>query len=190
MGTSYACFLGIVVLINISNMAKNTIEKGKRLAKLEKLKANQQIMIAEHTRKKMKQRDLRVKNRDKRIRMNQALKKVMKRPENNTIMPRLRVIRAIEDAKRERRQIESKYKTKRDLQKELKEALATHNDKSKIRAIKMKFKKNGLQTILEESNDDIQMENEDIDQLLKLNEKIKQLETERDEGQDVDPTNR
>jgi len=40
MGTSYACFLGIVVLVNISNMVRNTIEKGKRLAKLDKLRAN------------------------------------------------------------------------------------------------------------------------------------------------------
>ena len=41
MGTSYAIFLGVVVLINIGNMAKNTVKKGKRNAQLEKLKVNQ-----------------------------------------------------------------------------------------------------------------------------------------------------
>ena len=51
-------------------------------------------------------------------------------PENNAIMPRLRIIRAIEDAKRERRAIESKYKTKQVLQQELRNAMRTHTDKS------------------------------------------------------------
>ena len=113
-------------------------------------------------------------------------------PENNAIMPRLRIIRAIEDAKRERRAIESKYKTKQVLQQELRNAMRTHTDKSQIRAIKMKFKMNGLPTILEESIDteDMEMENDDIDKLLSINDKIKSLETQRDQGLDTDPTNR
>ena len=73
---------------------------------------------------------------------------------------------------------------------ELREAMKSHTDKSKMRALKMKFKMNGLPTILEESQDEINMDNDDIDKLLKLNDKIKQLETERDEGLDTDPTNR
>lgn len=147
-------------------------------------------MIADYNRKKLQLRDNKIKNRAKRIRINETLNKLMKRPENNAIMPRLRIINLIEDAKRERRQIESKYKTKRVLQQELRAAMSTHTDRAKMRALKMKFKKNGLPTILEESVDEQQMENEDIDKLLSLNDKIKQLETERDEGLDVNPTNR
>jgi hypothetical protein len=56
----------------------------------------------------------------------------------------------------------------------------------------MKFKMNGLPTILEESIDTegMEMENDDIDKLLSINDKIKSLETQRDQGLDTDPTNR
>lgn len=53
--------------------------------------------------------------RQKSIAVNEHLNKVMVRPENNAIMPRLRALRDIEDAERERRQIESKYETKQAL---------------------------------------------------------------------------
>lgn len=68
--------------------------------------------------------------------------------------------------------------------------MMTHTDKSQMRAIKMKFKMNGLPTILEESTEDMYMENDDLDNLLNLNDKIKSLEKQRDQGLDTDPTNR
>ena len=111
-------------------------------------------------------------------------------PENNAIMPRLRIIRAIEDAKRERRAIECKYTTKYALQQELRNALKTHSDKSSMRALKMKFKMNGLPPIIEESIEDMYMENDDLDKFLNINDKIKLLETQRDQGLDIDQKNR
>lgn len=54
----------------------------------------------------------------------------------------------------------------------------------------MKFRKNGLKSIAEDEDEYLEMENDDIDELLKINDKIKMLETQRDENLDVDPTNR
>ena len=48
MGTSYCVHIGLVVVVNIGFMLTNTIEKSKRKAKLAKLRAAQQIMIAEY----------------------------------------------------------------------------------------------------------------------------------------------
>ena len=125
--------------------------------------------------------------REHRIRINLYLDQVMVYPKNNFILPRLRAIRDIEDAQRERRQIETIYKTKEVLYNEMAEAINNKADKSQIRIIEKKLKMNGLPTIPEE---DILMENEDIDKLLSLNDKIKKLVTKRDEGLDINPVNR
>lgn len=57
----------------------------------------------------LKKKTKKVAAREKKIVINDYLNTVMKRPENNALMPRLRVVRDIEDAQRRRRQIESKY---------------------------------------------------------------------------------
>ena len=72
---------------------------------------------------------------------------------------------------------------------EIEEAIKNNADKSQISLIKKKLKMNGLPTIPEDS-EDMYMENEDIDKLLSLNDKVKRLVTKRDEGLDTDPVNR
>lgn len=113
----------------------------------------------------------------------------MVNPKKNIVLPRLRAIRDIEDTEREIRGIQEKYKTKEMLYNEIEEAIKNNADKSQIRIIKKKLKMNGLPTIPEDS-EDMYMENEDIDKLLSLNDKVKRLVTKRDEGLDTDPVNR
>lgn len=113
----------------------------------------------------------------------------MVNPKKNIVLPRLRAIRDIEDTEREIRGIQEKYKTKEMLYNEIEEAIKNNADKSQISLIKKKLKMNGLPTIPEDS-EDMYMENEDIDKLLSLNDKVKRLVTKRDEGLDTDPVNR
>ena len=40
MGTSFAVLLGIVVFVNISNMVRLSVEKSKRVSKINQLKVN------------------------------------------------------------------------------------------------------------------------------------------------------
>jgi len=145
-------------------------------------------MIAEYKKNKEDRRLLRLSKREKLRLMSSMLDEVLKRPEfPEAILPSVRLQRNLDEANLRRRAIQSKYVTKAVLYKELKAALATHAKRSEIRKIKMKLKKNKLPIILEESTDEIVMEQKDIDELDALDEKIEALEGEKMEGEEREP---
>ena len=130
----------------------------------------------------------RLTRREKRAKINAMLDKVMKRPVlPEAILPSVRLQRNLDAANLARRQIESKYKTKEVLYKELKQALARNAAKTEVRKIKMKLKMNNLPTILEDSADHLDMSEQDADKLFQLNDEIMKLEIEKKANEESDP---
>ena len=112
----------------------------------------------------------------------------MKRPVlPEAILPSVRLQRNLDAANLARRQIESKYKTKEVLYKELKQALARNAAKTEVRKIKMKLKMNNLPTILEDSADHLDMSEQDADKLFQLNDEIMKMEIEKKANEESDP---
>lgn len=120
-------------------------------------------MIAEFKKYKAEEKEerrlARLSKREKLKAMSKVLDEALKRPEfPDAILPSIKLQRKLDAANLRKRAIESMYETKEVLYKELKDALATHSNKSEIRKIKMKLRKNKLPMILEETQNEMVME--------------------------------